>query len=207
MRLPLRDRWQRSGADLPSPVARDTGSLAALVVVAGTILATGSVRASALALPFLLATIPTPSTLSFAAGQLAILPTISVEDSVTLAIAQLALLVVLTEPARTRGISHAVGATFVAYVGLVALLAVGFRYSLSVAGGLLCLAVACATYLVHRTTLVRLGLVADDEEPGTADDGELYTPADADLAEVNRVDDRSSTADRAASESGGDPPG
>jgi hypothetical protein len=187
-------------------VARDTGSLAALVVVAGTILATGSVRASALALPFLLATIPTPSTLSFAAGQLAILPTISVEDTVTLAIAQLALLVVLTEPARTRGISHAVGATFVAYVGLVALLAVGFRYSLSVAGGLLCLAVACATYLVHRTTLVRLGLVAD-EEPGTADDGELYTPADADLAELNRVDDRSSTADRAASESGGDPPG
>ncbi|RLM60088.1 hypothetical protein, partial [Halorubrum sp. Atlit-26R] len=134
----------------------------ALLVVAGTGLATGSVRPVALVTPFLLASLPTPSPVAFAAGQLAVLPTVSVEDTAAAVAAQLALLVVLTEPARTVGRAYASGATLGAAVGLAGLFAVGLRYGLVVTGGLLCLAVACGVYIARRVTLVRLGLVGDD---------------------------------------------
>ena len=162
----LRDGWQTPGGDSPTVVSRDFGSLVALLVVAGTVLMTGSVRGLALAAPFLLVAIPTPSPVAFAAGQLAILPTLTLEDTLTASVAQLVLLVVLVEPARTRGAAYAVGATLVAYVGLVGLFIVTLPYGGFIAGGLLCLAVACGTYLARRVTLVRLGLVSDDEEPG-----------------------------------------
>lgn len=154
--------WRRPSAGSLSTLARDGSSLVALLVVGGTVLATGSVRAAVLAVPFLLATLPTPSPVAFAAGQLAVLPTVSVEDAAVVAVTQLALLVVLTEPARTVGSAYAVGATLVAAVGLAGLFAVGLRYGPVVTGGLLCLAVACGTYLARRVTLVRLGLVGDD---------------------------------------------
>jgi hypothetical protein len=153
---------QRPSIGSLSTVARDGSSLVALLVVTGTVLATGSVRTIALAAPFLLAALPTPAPVAFAAGQLAVLPTVSVEDAAAAAVAQLALLVVLTEPARTVGNAYAVGATLVAAVGLAGLFAVSLPYGLVVTGGLLCLAVASGTYLVRRVTLVRLGLVADD---------------------------------------------
>lgn len=162
----LGEDWRDLSAGSLSTVARDGSSLVALLVVAGTVLATGSVRAVALAVPFLLAALPTPSPVAFAAGQLAILPTVSVEDAAAAAVAQLALLVVLTEPARAVGSAYAVGATLVAAVGLAGLFAGGLRYGLVVTGGLLCLAVACGTYLARRVTLVRLGLVGDSGESG-----------------------------------------
>ena len=163
--------WRRPSTGSLSTVARDGSSLVALGVVAGTVLATGSVRAVALAAPFLMAALPTPSSVAFAAGQLAVLPTISVEDTAAAAVAQLALLVVLTEPARTVGSPYALGATLVAAVGLAGLFAAGLRYGLVATGGLLCLALACGVYLARRVTLVRLGLVNDgpaseDEDPG-----------------------------------------
>ncbi|MEZ3163917.1 hypothetical protein ABNG03_03350 [Halorubrum sp. RMP-47] len=159
------DRQPRSWDDPLSFVARDLGGLAALVLVAATLLATGSTREALVALPFLLAAVLTPSTVAFAAGQLAVLPVLSVENVVAQAVAQVALLVVLTEPARTRDILYAAGVTLVATVGLVALLAASLRYGLVVTGGLLCLTVACGTYLTRRLTLVRLGLISDDESP------------------------------------------
>lgn len=162
----LGEDWRRTLTGSLSTVARDGSSLVALLVVAGTVLATGSVRAVALAVPFLLAALPTPSPVAFAAGQLAVLPTISVEDAAAAAVAQFALLVVLTEPARAVGSAYALGATLVAAVGLAGLFAVGLQYGLVVTGGLLCLAVACGTYLAHRVTLVRLGLVGDDAASG-----------------------------------------
>ncbi|ELZ42642.1 hypothetical protein C463_10620 [Halorubrum californiense DSM 19288] len=155
------DRRRPSAGSL-SAVARDAGSLVALLVVAGVVLVTGSVRAMALAAPFLLAALPTPSPVAFAAGQLAILPTVSVEDAAAAAVAQLALLVVLTEPARTVGSAYALGATLLAAVGLTGVVTVSLRYGLVGTGGLLCLAVACGVYLARRVTLVRLGLVGDD---------------------------------------------
>ena len=160
----LSDGWRTPASDSLTTVARDFGSLVALLVVAGTILMTGSVRALALATPFLLVAIPTPSPVAFAAGQLAILPTISLEDTVAVAITQLALLVVLVEPARMHESVYAVAATLAAYGGLVGLLIGTLPYGGFIAGGLLCLAVACGMYLAHRVTLVRLGLVTDDEE-------------------------------------------
>ena len=173
--------WHRPSAGSMSTVARDGSSLVALLVVAGTVLATGSVRAVVLAAPFLLAALLTPAPVAFAAGQLAVLPTISVADAAAAGVAQLALLAVLTEPARTARSTYALGATLVAAVGLAGLFGVGLRYGLVVTGGLLCLAVACGVYLTHRVTLVRLGLVADD----AASDGE-ETGSD-------RPDDRSVT--------------
>lgn len=80
------------------------------------------------------------------------------------AIVQLALLVVLVEPARTGKNLYAIGATLVAYVGLVTLVVVSLPPGVFVAGGLLCLAAACGTYLARRVTLVRLGLVTDNRE-------------------------------------------
>ncbi|TKX87539.1 hypothetical protein EXE43_02655 [Halorubrum sp. SS5] len=165
--------WRRRSADSPSIVARDSSSLVALLVVAGAVLTTGSVRTAVLAAPFLLAALPTPSSVAFAVGQLAVLPTVSITDAAAVAITQLALLVVLTEPARRRESPYAVGATLVAAVGLAGLVAVGLRYGLAVTGGLLCLAVICGTYLVRRVTLVRLGLVGDGAKSGgtaTGDD-------------------------------------
>lgn len=148
--------------DSLSTVARDASSLVALLVVLGAVLATGSARAAIFAAPLLLAALPAPSPVAFAAGQLAVLPAVSVEDATAVAVTQLALLVVLVEPARTTGTAYAVGATLVAAVGLVGLFAVGLGYGLAVTGGLLCLAVACGTYLARRVTLVRLGVVGDD---------------------------------------------
>lgn len=161
----LSDGWQRPSAASLSTVARDGSSLAALLVIAGTVLVTGSVRALAFAVPFLLAAIPTPSPVAFAAGQLAVLPTVSVEDAAVAAIAQLALLAVLVEPARRSGTAYAVGATLVAYLGLAGLFVAALPYGNFVSGGLLCLAVACGVYLARRVTLVRLDLVNDDERP------------------------------------------
>ena len=156
------ENWRGPTVSSLLTVARDAASLVALLVVAGTVLATGSLRAVALATPFLLAALPMPSPAAFAAGQLAILPTVSVEDVAAAAVAQLALLVVVTEPARAVGNAYAAAATLVAAVGLAGLFAAGLRYGLVVAGGLLCLAVGCGVYLARRVTLVRLGLVGDD---------------------------------------------
>lgn len=167
----LRDGWRAPTTRSLSTVARDLSSLVALLVVAGTVLETGSARTLALAVPFLLVAIPTPSPVAFAAGQLAVLPTISVEDTVAAAVAQVALLAVLVEPARTRGSAYAAGATFVAYVGLVGLVVVSLPSGRLVAGSLLCFAVACGTYLAHRMTLVRLGLVSDGGESGGEETG------------------------------------
>ena len=175
------ENWRGPTVSSLLTVARDAASLVALLVVAGTVLATGSLRAVALATPFLLAALPTPSPAAFAAGQLAVLPTVSVEDVAAAAVAQLALLVVLTEPARTVGNAYAVGATLVAAVGLAGLFAVSLPYGLVVTGGLLCLAVASGTYLVRRVTLVRLGLVADEAASGSEEPGS------------DRPDDRSVT--------------
>jgi hypothetical protein len=163
--------WRRPSVGSVSPVARDGSSLVALLVVAGTVLATGSVRAVALAVPFLLVAIPAPSPVAFAAGQLAVLPTVTVEDTVAAAITQVALLAVLVEPARTRGSAYAAGATLVAYLGLVGLVVVSLPSGRLVAGGLLGVAVGCGTYLAHRVTLVRLGLVSEDEETDGGESG------------------------------------
>ena len=141
-------------------IARDPLSVAGLLVVFGVVLATGTVRDVVLAGVLLCVALLLPSTLAFAGGQLALSAAVTVEDRIAVGIAQLALLVILTEPARDRSVPLAIGATLAASAGLLGVVAVGLREGLFAAAGLLCLAVALGIYLVHRLTLVRLGLVS-----------------------------------------------
>lgn len=139
--------------------ARDLFSIVGLLAVFGVVQATGSLRWTLLAALLLGGAVFLPSTVAFVAGQFALIPAVTMADQVALAVAQIALLIVLTEPARDRSVPAVIGATAVAYAGLLGILAVGLRDGVLVAGGLLCLVVALVVYLTHRVTLVRLGLV------------------------------------------------
>lgn len=100
-----------------------------------------------------------PAPLAFVAGQLALLPAVTIEEILPLAIAQSALLLVITEPARQRGIPTVVAGTIIGYGGFVGIVLLGLQQGLMTAGGLLCAVVAGGTYFIRRATLVRLGLV------------------------------------------------
>lgn len=139
--------------------ARDGISLVGLLIVGGVVVATGTPRDLIVAVPLVLAAGVLPSPLAFAAGQLALVPSLTPDTTLAIGVTQLALLVVLTEPARDHAFRPAIVATAGVYAALLGLLFVGFRESLLVAAGMLCLAVAGGTYLARRMTLVRLGRV------------------------------------------------
>lgn len=164
---PLRDRFRVPDSESVSQRMCDWNSVAALLVVAGKILLNGSGRSVLLAIPLLILATLTPATVGFAAGQLALLFSLSVGDTIALVIAQLALLVVLTEPARTHGIPRVIGTTLVAYLVLGGVFASSLSYGLVVTGGLLGLTVAVGTYVIYRVTVVQLGMVTDDADPTT----------------------------------------
>lgn len=164
---------------------RDPVSLLGLVTVLAVVLVVGPLPAVGLSVLLLLIAAFVPSPLAFAAGQLALLPALTSTDLVAVGISQLALIAVLTEPARSQKTYSAIAATLLAYVVLVSLLVIGLRRGLLVAGGLVCLAVAFGTYLARRVTLVRLGLV-DDESPGATRDGdEVETATDRSTKQRN----------------------
>jgi hypothetical protein len=146
------------GAGIRSRIA-DPFSVGGLLVVFGVVVTLGTTREAVLAAALLAVAIFLPPTLAFVAGQLALASAVTLADGVAVALAQLALLVVLTEPARGRSVPLALGGTLVAYAALLGVVAVGLREGLLAAAGLLCLAVAVGTYLAHRVTLVRLGQV------------------------------------------------
>lgn len=146
-------------ATIGSRFARDRFGVGGLLVVLGVALATGTTRGAVLAGLLVCGSFFLPATLAFVAGQLALAATATVGDGVAVGLAQLALLVVLTEPARDRSVPLALVGTFLASLVLVGVVAVGLREGLLAAGGLLCLTVALGVYLVRRATLVRLGLV------------------------------------------------
>lgn len=157
---------------------RDPVSLLGLVTVLALILVVGPLPAVGLSALLLLVAAFLPSPLAFVAGQLALLPALSITDPVAVGVSQLALLAVLTEPARSQHVYAAVIATLLAYAVMVGLLVIGLRRGLVVAGGLVCLAVALGTYLVRRVTLVRLGLVADEPPSETPDGDDTQTAPD-----------------------------
>lgn len=139
--------------------AADPFSVGGLLVAFGVVVSLGTAREVLLAAALLAVAVFLPSTLAFVAGQLAVASAATLADGVAVALAQAALLVVLTEPARGRSVPVALGGTLVAYVALLGVVAVGLREGLIAAAGLLCLAVAVGTYLARRVTLVRLGQV------------------------------------------------
>lgn len=148
-----------SAATIGSHFTRDRFGIGGLLVVLSVALATGPTRGAVLAGLLVCSSLFLPSTLAFVAGQLALATTATVGDGVAVGIAQLALLVVLTEPARDQSIPHALVGTLLAYLVLVGVVAVGLREGLLAAGGLLCLTVTLGVYFARRATLVRLELV------------------------------------------------
>lgn len=176
------NRWSGS-----VPVgARDPAGLAALIIVAATVVVMGTPRQSLLVLPALLVAGFVPSTAAFAAGQLAVFPILSVGDGLALAVAQLALLVVVTEPARTRAVPFAAGMTLVAAAGLALLVVAGLQSGPFVASGAVCIVVVGGTSLACRLTRVQLGLVTPD------------APADASSRVTTETAVDSSAPDRSA---------
>ncbi|GAB6878829.1 hypothetical protein JCM17823_11030 [Halorubrum gandharaense] len=165
-----------STRDLPSAVALLV--FVAVGYTAGGV--TGGVAAVAAALVALVA----PVTGGFAVGQLALLAMVTIDDVQWVVVTQLALVVLLTEPARERNATRVTVATLVAFGLLAGVIGVGLQRSLVAAAGGVGLAVAAGLYTAHRYERVRLGLV--DGEPnaesttttGDADGATTPTPPD-----------------------------
>lgn len=100
--------------------------------------------------------------LAFALGQLACIPVVS-EISPAVGVAQLGLVAVLTEPARSSRDTATLALTVLGWSVLVALILETSEQGMLTTGGLLCLAVGMGIYLTYRVTLVRLELVSTDE--------------------------------------------
>jgi hypothetical protein len=196
---------QPSVESFVSPRARDPVSIGGLLIVFGVITITGTTRDLLIAAPLLLAAGVIPAPIAFVAGQLAVVPTITLEDTLLVGVTQLALLCVLTEPARGQKLWAAFIGTLLAYGLLVGVVAIGFREGLVVAGGLLCGTVAVGTYLARRVTLVRLGRVALDLTPSADEAGGAETTATAMSAEAMSgeasLDDPNPDADPSSSPS------
>jgi len=100
--------------------------------------------------------------LAFALGQLACIPVVS-EISPAVGVAQLGLVAVLTEPARSSRDTATLALTVLGWSVLVALILETSEQGMLTTGGLLCLAVGMGIYFTYRVTLVRLELVSTDE--------------------------------------------
>lgn len=145
--------------------ARDGLSIVSLIAVFGMVVSMGDLSDAVIVTPLFVAALFVPSVLAFAAGQLALLPTVTVEDTLAVGITQVALLLVLVEPAR-KGVSRTVivGTAFtygVLSVGVV----VGLGWGSLAAGTVLVGTVAIVIYLLHRLVLVRFGLVTSTGGP------------------------------------------
>lgn len=152
--------------------ARDWFSVLSLIVVCLLGVASGTTQSVAVTLPLFLAALVVPAPLAFVAGHLAVIPLIGFENPLFFGVAQIGLLILLTEPARRHHISTAMATTGVAYLALAGGVVAGLQRSLWVTGVLLCIVVAGGTYLMRRITLVRLGLV---EPATTAGETAQYT--------------------------------
>lgn len=139
--------------------ARDRLSVLTLVVVCGLGVASGTTQSFVVTLPLFVAALVLPAPLAFVAGYLAVIPTIGIEDTLLFGVAQIGLLILLTEPARRERVTSAMATTGVAYLALVGGLVVGVQRDLWIIAGVLCIIVTGGTYLMRRITLVRLGLV------------------------------------------------
>ncbi|MFD1570485.1 hypothetical protein [Halorubrum laminariae] len=131
-------------------------SLLAVCVVGAV---AGTVDTLVVTLPLLVVAFVVPAPLAFVAGHLALIPTIGTADTLLFGVVQIALLILLTEPARQHHVTSAMATTGVAYLALGGGIVLWFQRDLWVTGVLLCLIVAGGTYLMRRITLVRLGLV------------------------------------------------
>lgn len=167
-------RLSTSAEELLSGRTRDWSSLVALFGVAGVIVVTGSGPTVLLGLGLLVVAMVTPATVAFVLGQLALLPALEITEPIVLIGTQLALLVVLTEPARSPGRRHALGGTGIAALGLGGLVVVTVPYGLGVTGSLLGLSVGGALYVIHRVTVVRVEMAT--EQATTPDAGPETAP-------------------------------
>lgn len=151
--------------------ARDWGSALGLGLVAVT-LVTASASLPLVSLAVLsVAGVVGSAPLAFVLGQIALIPVIS-GISPLAGVAQLGLLAVLTEPARSPRDSTTFVVTTISWVGLLLLVVGRSDQRGLVTGGLVALAVGAGVYVTYRVTLVRLNLVSSAEP---ADDATVET--------------------------------
>lgn len=151
-----------SSRSLISLRARDWLSVGSLFVVFTLVGRSGTPSDLVLAFALFAIAVVVPAPLAFIVGHLAVLPTITAEDTLLFGLAQIGLLIVLTEPARRDGVVSVMALTGLGYLGLVGVVVAGLQRDLLVAGSLLCIAVVGGVYLMRRITLVRLGLVESE---------------------------------------------
>ncbi|TKX87177.1 hypothetical protein EXE43_04495 [Halorubrum sp. SS5] len=108
---------------------------------------------------------------AFVLGQVALIPVLS-SISPLAGVAQLGLLAVLTEPARSPYDIVTLVVTSISWAALLALVVGIHEQGVFVTGGLVTLAVGAGIYVTYRVTLVRLNLVTPTEP---ADESNLKT--------------------------------
>lgn len=142
--------------------ARDWGSVIGLGLVAAALvgLSPSSLIASLAVLG--VAGVVSSAPLAFVLGQLALIPVVS-GLSPAVGVAELGLLAVLTERARSSRDPTTLVVTSLGWGALIALVVGTGEQGLLITGGLLVLAVAGSVYLTYRVTLVRLDLVTPAE--------------------------------------------
>lgn len=142
--------------------ARDWGSALGLGLVAVT-LVTASASLPLVSLAVLSAAgVVRSAPLGFVLGQTALIPVVS-GISPLVGAAQLGLLAVLTEPARSPRDPTTLVVTTISCVGLLLLVVGRSDQGRLVTGGLIVLAVGAGVYVTYRITLVRLNLVTPAE--------------------------------------------
>jgi hypothetical protein len=147
--------------------ARDWGSALGLGLVAVT-LVTASASLPLISLAVLsVAGVVGSAPLAFVLGQIALIPVIS-GISPLAGVAQLGLLAVLTEPARSPRDPPTIVVTTISWVTLLLLVVGRSEQGGLVTGGLIVLAVGAGVYVTYRVTLVRLNLVPPAESPDDA---------------------------------------
>lgn len=151
--------------------ARDWGSALGLGLVAVTLVTkSGSLPLASLAV-LTVAGVVGSASLAFVLGQIALIPVLS-SISPLVGVAQLGLLAVLTEPARSPRDPTTFVVTTISWVGLLLLVVGRSDQGMLVTGGLIVLAVGAGVYVTYRITLVRLNLVTPAEP---ADDATVET--------------------------------
>ncbi|WP_434522757.1 hypothetical protein [Halorubrum sp. AS12] len=148
--------------------ARDWGSIFGLGLVAVTLVSLSPSLPIASLVVLGVAGVVTSAPLAFVLGQLALIPVLS-GLSPAVGVAQLGLLAVLTERARSSRDTTTLMVTSLGWVALIALVVGTSEQGMLITGGLLALAVAGSVYLTYRVTLVRLDLVTPAEPADNPD--------------------------------------
>lgn len=148
--------------------ARDWGSIFGLGLVAAALVSLSPSLPIASLAVLGVAGVVSSAPLAFVLGQLALIPVLS-GLSPAVGVAQLGLLAVLTERARSSRDTTTLVVTSLGWGALIALVVGISEQGMLIAGGLVALAVAGSVYLTYRGTLVRLDLVTPAEPADNPD--------------------------------------